>query len=793
MFSLSRTARANSSFVCRACRRNAFSTTTPVLRNCLQLPPLPAGFRRPPVDKRANLIKQQYEKDERSAKSSENRDNAGEGSNKARRTYEIFRTLALTRVDHFLSTTGCWSESKTAYNAFGIETILDFDREAKLFKSAVDKSCDLASTKNAISRADNPLFWGLRNAFVLGDIRGLSNEIRYAFYNFVMRARFSKSITATHKKIADFRYPYEWFPATRALQRTVHLHVGPTNSGKTYNALKALENAKSGVYAGPLRLLAHEVYSRFVAKGKPCALVTGEEQRIPDVDNYFRSCTVEMTPLNYQMDVAVIDEIQMIGDDERGWAWTQAVLGVQAKEVHLCGEERAVDLIQALCRLMGDKVKIHRYERLSPLAPMNKSLGGLKNLKKGDAVVAFSRVGIHALKQAIERTTEKRCAIVYGGLPPETRAQQAALFNDPNNDYDFLVASDAIGMGLNLEIKRIVFEATHKRNRNGYAQLSVSAIKQIGGRAGRYRTAHRALNADVEVGEEDGRGPPPVPKDQIGLVTAMEDEDLENIQQAFSQSPLQIKTAGIHVPPSVLERFSTYFPPDTPFSYIILRLYDMARISPRFHMCSLGEMVEIADLIQEFPMSVYDRCVFLNAPVFLRETDGPTIVKAFAKCVANMEGGYLLDIHGIELELLDTNMDEYVLGPNEYLRRLETLHKTITLYLWLSYRYSGVFRSQNLAFHVKDLVETKINLHLSNLALSEKTLKSRNAKIRKRARDAEIEKRSILGEQETAYARPRHLGPGEWNEEGHEEPLYQDPIEVEDMAGSQETEPSKTV
>lgn len=776
MLPLSRAARASSSFAGRLPRhQNAFSTTTIASQNFTSRqsgPPRRPGF----IEKQSNLIKKQHKEDEKFARRNDN-----VTPRKAQRTYEIFRKLALTRVDHFIATIGSWQEQKDEYKSFGIESALDHDREARLFRAAVDKACELASSKNSTTRADNPLFWSLRNAFVQGDVKGLSDEIKYAFHNFLMRARFSNSITATHKKIADFRYPYEWFPATRALQRTIHLHVGPTNSGKTYNALKALENAKSGVYAGPLRLLAHEVYSRFVAKGKPCALITGEEQRVPDEDNYFRSCTVEMTPLNYQMDVAVIDEIQMIGDDERGWAWTQAVLGVQAKEVHLCGEERAVSLIQALCHLTGDKVEIHRYKRLSPLAPMDTSLGSLKNLQKGDAVVSFSRVGIHGLKRTIEKATGKRCAIVYGGLPPETRAQQAALFNNPDNDYDYLAASDAIGMGLNLEIKRVVFEATHKRNKYGYTQLSVSDIKQIGGRAGRYRTAHQAVQAGTAGDKTDANGPAKAPEDQIGLVTAMENEDLENIHRAFMQEPVQIKTAGIQVPPSVLERFSTYFPPNTPFSYILLRLYDIAKISPQFHMCNLGEMVEIADLIQEFPMSVYDRCVFLNAPVFLRESMGPRIVKAFAKCVANMEGGYLLDIPEIEIELLDINKDEYVLGASEYLRKLEQLHKTITLYLWLSYRYSGVFRSQNLAFHVKELVETKINQQLGEMAVTEKTRKAKNARIRKQARNAQIQKQNILGETSTESDRPSHDGPGEWNEEGHEEPLYQDAAEVDGM------------
>ncbi|KAI1877050.1 uncharacterized protein JN550_001122 [Neoarthrinium moseri] len=820
MLSLYRAGYLRSSLACRACRRNAFSTTVATARS----PPRPSPRKSEKWARRADSrpatrdILRESEESDKSVESGSKFEAikyvaVGPGRQQdivhgapahafgpprqalkpgspgyhkaktAQRTYEIFGKLALTRVDAYMTHQGSWLAKREEYKSFGIETALDFEREVKLFKQAIERACALATDKNDVSRTENPLFWALRSAFVEGDVDALTREIKHNFYNFLMRSRFSKNITATHAKIADFRFPYEWFPATRALQRTVHLHVGPTNSGKTYNALKALEEAKSGVYAGPLRLLAHEVYSRFVAKGKPCALVTGEEQRIPDVDNYFRSCTVEMTPLNYQMDVAVIDEIQMIGDSDRGWAWTQAFLGVQAKEVHVCGEERTVELIQSLCKLTGDKCIIHRYERLSPLQPMDRSLGGnLKNLEKGDAVIAFSRVGIHSLKQAIEKATGKRCAIVYGSLPPETRAQQAALFNDPDNDYDFLAASDAVGMGLNLEIRRVIFEATHKRDKYGFKRLSVSEIKQIGGRAGRFRSAARA-NLTAAAGEEpeQSSGPPKAPEGQMGLVTAMEDEDLGNVSRAFSRKPPQIKTAGLQVPPSVLERFSAYFPPNTPLSYIILRLRDIATVNHRFHMCNLGEMVEIADLIQPFPMSVYDRCVFLNAPVSLREENGKATLQAFARCASNMTGGDLLDIPAVNLELLDTTRETYPLGKSAYLKHLEALHKSITLYLWLSYRYSGVFRSQKLAFHVKELVEARINEALGEVSMTQEGLRARNVFIRKQAADAQRRKKGILGGEieDTDDRPPENEGPGDWNEEGHQEPLYEDPSEVD--------------
>ncbi|KAI2466811.1 P-loop containing nucleoside triphosphate hydrolase protein [Annulohypoxylon bovei var. microspora] len=740
---------ARSSCAFLACRKHAFSTTA----SCARAKPHWLMRKDDQAARHAALFPRAEEK----ARDPGRRD--------AKHTYKIFRNLMLGKYDLVMNSSRSWIAKANEYKGFGIDSKLDLDREVKLFRTILEKACDLAEMQ-VISKSNNRLFWTLRNAFIEGDQAGLASQLAYSFQDFLMRSRFPKGITATHKKIADFRFPYEWFPATRALQRTIYLHVGPTNSGKTYNALKALENAKSGIYAGPLRLLAHEVYTRFVAKGKPCALITGEEQRIPeDEDNYFRSCTVEMTPLNHLVDVAVIDEIQMIGDIERGWAWTQAFLGVQAKEVHLCGEERTVELIQSLCATIGDKCIVTRYNRLSPLETMEKSLGGsLKNLEKGDAVVTFSRLGIHTLKKQIEEATGRRCAMIYGSLPPETRAQQATLFNDPDNDYDFLVASDAIGMGLNLEIKRVVFEQTHKRSSVGYRQISTSGIKQIGGRAGRFRTARQAAISETELSG-------PVEMNQPGLVTAFENGDLKIIKDAFSREPEPIKSAGIQPPPSVVERFSSYFPPNTAFSYIISRLRDIAQTSPRFHLCHLKEMLDVAELIQPFPMSVYDRCVFLNAPVALRERSGSSVVQSFAKCISRSEGGNLVDVAAVDLELLDIDEDEFQNSPGEYLQRLEALHKTITLYLWLSYRYTGVFRSQNLAFHVKGLVEEKIDAHLGKFSVSEAQRKARIESIRRKAESSLRQKGVVLGDDASTDEHGHELH-GEWNEEGHEEPLF---------------------
>lgn len=288
------------------------------------------------------------------------------------------------------------------------------------------------------------------------DERKVAQAIKIGFYNIVMKHLFTSAELRSQKEMIDCRYPMEWFPHARLLRRTLHLHVGPTNSGKTYQALKKLEAAKVGCYAGPLRLLAQEIYARMNSAGKPTWLVTGDDQQAPTIPfspgsrETTTSCTVEMIDFQRQYDVAVIDEVQMAADKQRGHAWTAAIVGVPAREVHMCGEDRTVPLIQEIARSLGEELVIHRYERLSPLAVMDKPLPNMSSLMKGDCIVCFSVMRIHAMKRHIERLTGRRVAIVYGSLPPEVRAQQARLFNDQDNDFDFLVASDAIGMGLNL-------------------------------------------------------------------------------------------------------------------------------------------------------------------------------------------------------------------------------------------------------------------------------------------------------------------------------------------------------
>jgi ATP-dependent RNA helicase SUPV3L1/SUV3 len=327
--------------------------------------------------------------------------------------------------------------------------LLHFDA----FEAKVTKCLGKDGRKDQGASVRDPLQVSLEQAFIRNGRTEIRRVLLFAYIDHIIDSQQKAGVSLATPANVDLRYPTEWYRVTRALQREIHLHVGPTNSGKTYQALKRLEEADSGIYAGPLRLLAHEVFQRFNNKGIPCNLVTGDDMRNADNGKTVRfgSYTVEMVSITENVEVAVIDEIQMIASEERGWAWTRALLGTRAKELHLCGETRVIPLIRELAASMGDNLHIHHYDRLNPLKAMRKSLrGDLRNLRRGDCIVAFSVLGIHAMKKKIEKETGRRVAIVYGKLPPEIRTQQAALFNDPNNDYDFLVASDAIGMGLNL-------------------------------------------------------------------------------------------------------------------------------------------------------------------------------------------------------------------------------------------------------------------------------------------------------------------------------------------------------
>lgn len=306
------------------------------------------------------------------------------------------------------------------------------------------------------------------------------------------------------------------------MKREIICHIGPTNSGKTYAALEAMKASKKGVYCGPLRLLAWEVSEKLRSQNISCDLITGQEREVDPEGAAFTACTIEMLDTEIFYDCGIIDEFQLVGDFSRGWAWTRAFLGMQAKQVHLCGSPSMLDIVHKLCAKTGNTVTAIHYERKSPLTVGGDALRNYAHVRKGDCIIGFSRSVLYDIKAQVERQNKHlKCCIIYGNLPPATRKEQAKLFNADASGYDVLVASDAVGMGLNLSIQRIVFSALEKFDGKERRPLFSSEIKQIGGRAGRY-------NSKFEEGE----------------VICYSARDMLRLQMAMDKPDKAVKKAG---------------------------------------------------------------------------------------------------------------------------------------------------------------------------------------------------------------------------------------------------------
>lgn len=282
-------------------------------------------------------------------------------------------------------------------------------------------------------------------------------------------------------------------------------------------------------------------------------------------------------------------------------------------------------------------------------------------------------------------------------------------------------------------IKRIIFESVSKFDGTRTEIIEAAHIKQIAGRAGRYRTAAQSEGPAGKSNEgiESSKTSLALPAPNLGLVTTLESADLPILRKAMHCELDPIMSAGIFPPTSVLVKFATYFPPSTSFSYILLRLHELSLRHPRYHLCVLRDQIAIADTIQHVRnLSIHDRIIFCAAPVMIRDTTMPSVLLAFARCVGDNSSGALLDIPEIPLDILD----EEIQANRDYMSRLESLHKSLILYLWLSYRFAGVFINQAMAFHVKRLVEERIDKVLaeysSSPAIRERIKKMRDEALR---------------------------------------------------------------
>lgn len=259
--------------------------------------------------------------------------------------------------------------------------------------------------------------------------------------------------------------------------------------------------------------------------------------------------------------------------------------------------------------------------------------------------------------------------------------------------------------------------------------MTVPEIKQIGGRAGRYRPAGAKGSSD------DGSN--------VGLVTSLEEVDLPLIQMAMNTEPPPLRAAGIFPPNVAFEQLSAYFPKTVPFEYLIKRLTEISAINPLFFLCDNKDQLSNAEIIDTTNgLRIADQLTFMAAPMDTKSQSSREITAAFADCVAENSRGRLLDIPQLNLEILERPVS----GNKEYMHELESLHKAIILYSWLSFRFGGIFTDRTLASHVKELVEQRMVRALTEFSANKSLRKDASLK-RQIALQKQLHREKTIGSQ----------------------------------------------
>ena len=289
--------------------------------------------------------------------------------------------------------------------------------------------------------------------------------------------------------------------------------LGPTNTGKTFLAIETMLSFNSGMIGFPLRLLAREVYDKVIKKCDPStvALITGEEKIIPSNAKYFL-CTVESMPIDKKLEFVAIDEIQMCNDHERGHVFTDRLLNLRGeKQTMLMGTHTMKNILSNLKEKI-EFINKDRYSRLSYSGHKK-----ISRIERKSAIIAFSTEEVYAIAELLRRQ-KGGCAIVMGSLSPKTRNSQVSLYQ--SGDVDYLVATDAIGMGINMDLNNVYFSNLKKFDGKKLRRLNLSEIGQIAGRAGR----HVNDGCFGVTGEAQNINP-----DEIDLIENHKFEDINNI------------------------------------------------------------------------------------------------------------------------------------------------------------------------------------------------------------------------------------------------------------------------
>lgn len=467
-------------------------------------------------------------------------------------------------------------------------------------------------------------------------------------------------------RILNEIFETEYSPPERNNIRYV-LHIGETNTGKTYHALQRMKQAPSGLYLAPLRLLALEVYDLLNEDGTPCSLKTGEEEKITS-DAYHISCTVEMFHEKDFYHVVVIDEAQMISDKDRGYSWFKAITKVQADEVHIIASLNARNMLIGL--LGNSEIEIIEYKRDIPLE-VEKKVFKIKQVKKGDALICFSRKKVLETASRLENGGHT-VSMIYGSMPPETRKKQVLRFI--NGESDIVVATDAIGMGLNLPIRRIVFLENRKFDGTGRRLLTSQEVKQIAGRAGRkglYTSGKVAFTEDIK---------------KMEALLLQEDEPIHT----FTIAPTR----------HIFERFQKHYR-DLHTFFI---LWDKFKNPKGTKKASLSEEKELYRLIRgtelEARLSLIDLYGLLHLPFSSRE---PDLIKQWKRTVEAIVSGKELPEPKIKKRTLE---------------ELELSYKAVGLHLLFLYRLNqrtSALYWERIREEISDSVHEKLKTEVKKM------------------------------------------------------------------------------
>lgn len=459
------------------------------------------------------------------------------------------------------------------------------------------------------------------------------------------------------------------FPVARSLERRFLFLAGPTNSGKTHEALRLAGEADTAEILSPLRLLALEHFERMSEDNLPAGMITGEERVVPEGATHIAR-TIETLDLHRVVDVCVIDEVQMLDDPNRGWAWTQAIVGAPARHVVLTGAPEAIPLVEHLLAMTGEPLDVRILKRKGDLS-VERAPVDLNRLSRGDAVIAFSRANVHELRTKLVQSG-RSVAAVYGALGPEVRRAEAARFR--NGEAEILVATDAIGMGLNIgPLRRVVFSTLHKFDGVRERQLTAMEIKQIAGRAGRF-------------GHHDE-----------GLVSALPEAGAYGRIEAVISNALTGEAAKLrgkaYIRPNQETVLSASEVLQTDRLGRVLRHLNDTLVTghPDLRMADMEEMIELALLLDTVELSILDRLSYSMAPVDGRERLAVELLIDWARQHA-MNGWVHPPNFGSQADLL----------------KLEARVKIATTWLWLAQRYPDVYQEVDAVVDLRADLNSRI-------------------------------------------------------------------------------------